>query len=143
MRVLFSSLLVVALGACSSHPASSSPTDAGDVTSQDGNTVRCTSVGGTCAPINAPGCPIAQQNTELCEDVVLVCCLPAAGSAPPGVPPGDSVVDSGGGTVVDSGTVMDSGKAGGGMDAGADVGTSTPPVDASTQADSGDTLDGG
>jgi hypothetical protein len=65
------------LGACSNQAASATAQDSGEaLPSQDGNTVGCTSLGGTCVPYTQ-GCPPPQQNTVLCENTILLCCLPA------------------------------------------------------------------
>ena len=110
MRLSFSrSLLLVALGACSSQPASSAPADSGaELVADDGSTAPCTSVGGTCEPIGTGACPILQQNAELCANVILVCCLP----------PGGEIV-----TGTDSGDATDSGEA-------TDAGVTNPTPDA-------------
>jgi hypothetical protein len=76
--LLWLSLSALVLGACSSKSAPAAPADSGDVGADDGSTVGCTSVGGTCEPY-AAGCPILQQNAEFCGNVVLVCCLPPGG----------------------------------------------------------------
>lgn len=65
------------LGACSNQAASAAAQDSGEaLTAQDGSTVGCTSLGGTCVPYTQ-GCPPPQQNTALCENTILLCCLPA------------------------------------------------------------------
>ena len=71
---------IVTLGACTSR-TSSTEADSGDGADEGGNPIACTSIGGTCQPTLAPGCPLSQQNPELCGNVVLVCCLPAAAAA--------------------------------------------------------------
>jgi hypothetical protein len=69
-----------AFAACSSTSASSTAYDAGEGTGgDDGSTTGCTSLGGTCESY-AAGCPVLQQNSELCGNVVLVCCLPPGGA---------------------------------------------------------------
>ena len=69
---------LAAFAACSSTSASSTAYDAGEATGDDGSTTGCTSLGGTCESY-ASGCPVLQQNPELCGNVVLVCCLPPGG----------------------------------------------------------------
>lgn len=114
MRLRFPAFLFVALGACSSQPASSSAVDAGDEGADDGSTAGCTGVGGTCEPLASSGCPLLQQNTELCGNVILVCCLPAGGEIVTGV--GDAgVADA---AVGDAGMMHVSPNDGGAPDAG-------------------------
>src|SRR5580698_5905035 len=90
-------LALAALVACSSK-SSGSPDNGGDGSDEDASTAACTSIGGTCAPSLAPGCPLLQQNPTLCGNVLLVCCL-AAGSDAAIVEPEDA------GETPDSGTV--------------------------------------
>jgi hypothetical protein len=128
MRLAAFSLLVSvsALTACASNNTSSalladdaSVEDAELLAAEDGNMASCTAVGGTCIPFTQP-CPPLQQNPALCEDTVLVCCLPAGGERLP--PPTDDgggsdaspdgpvvVPDAGpdtGGMMMESGTMM-------------------------------------
>ena len=127
MRLAALSLLalVSVLTACASNNASSvlladdaSVEDAELLPAEDGNTVGCTSVGGTCIPYTQP-CPPLQQNTALCEDTVLVCCLPPGGQR---LPPPSSTDDGGGG--------------GGGPDASGDAPSSGPETGGGTMMDS-------
>jgi hypothetical protein len=95
MRFSWSFVLLVALGACSSHSAGSASVDSGDQGGgDDGSTAACTSVGGTCAPIATSSCPLLQQNAVLCGNVILVCCLPSGGETV-SVGEGGQTVDSG------------------------------------------------
>jgi hypothetical protein len=122
-----------ALSACGSSSASSSPQDSGLLAAEDGSTAGCTGVGGTCIPYTG-SCPVAQQDTALCENSILICCLPPGGEKLPtpeggdegGPPPGDggSVVDSA--MPTDSATMMDTSMP---MD-------SSKPTDSSTPVDS-------
>jgi hypothetical protein len=114
MRLRFPAFLFVALGACSSQPASSSAVDSGDQGADDGSTAGCTGVGGTCEPLASSGCPLLQQNTQLCGNVILVCCLPAGGEVVTG---GDdaAVADA---AVADAGMMHVGSNDGGAPDAG-------------------------
>ncbi len=153
MRLSLSrSLVLVALGACSS-PASSVPADSGiEGVADDGSTAPCTSVGGTCEPIGTGACPILQQNAELCGNVILVCCLPPGGEIVTGTDAGEGT-DSGVTTPTpDAGVTSPTPDAGGTKptpdaggtkptpDAGGtnpvpDAGQVTPPDDAGTPTD--------
>lgn len=146
------SLVLVALGACSSHPASSGPADSGNQgVADDGSTAACTSVGGTCEPIGTGSCPILQQNAELCGNVILVCCLPPGGGIVTGTDAGEGA-DSGvtppapdagvPSPTPDAGVTNPTPDAGGPEptpDAGTgpvpDAGQGTPPDDAGTPMD--------
>jgi hypothetical protein len=114
MRLRLPAFLFVALGACSSHPAASSALDSGDQGADDGSTAGCTGVGGTCEPLASSGCPVVQQNTELCGNVILVCCLPAGGEVVTGGEDA-SITDA---TVPDAGMVHVGPDSGGAPDAG-------------------------
>jgi hypothetical protein len=65
----------------------------------------CAAAGGTCVSFET-SCPVLQQNTVLCADSVMVCCLPPDGGGlfvPPGPEGGADEasapgMDSGGGT---------------------------------------------
>jgi hypothetical protein len=98
--------LLFAPGACSTKTASSASTDDGGADSEallgleDGNTVGCTDIGGTCIPFNQ-ACPPLQQNTALCENTVLVCCMLEGGASLP--PP----MEAGGGGGPESSTGPD------------------------------------
>src|SRR5271170_2194968 len=93
--VLPASLLLIAFGACSSHSSSATNYTASDGGgADDGSTAACTSVGGTCEAYSA-GCPIVQQNPELCGDVLLVCCLPPGGETVAGPDAGAEPTDAG------------------------------------------------
>jgi hypothetical protein len=135
MRLRFPAFLFVALGACSSHPASSSPVDSGDQGANDGSTAGCTGVGGTCEPLASSGCPVVQQNTELCGNVILVCCLPAGGE----VVTGGNDAAVGDATVPDAGTMHvspDSGAPDAGMmHAGMDSGPPVPEAGLDAEVD--------
>jgi hypothetical protein len=68
---------LAALAACSSTSNGADVADAGGAAvDEDGSTAGCTSLGGTCSPSSAPGCPPLEQNSSLCGNVILVCCLP-------------------------------------------------------------------
>jgi hypothetical protein len=139
MRLRFPAFLFVALGACSSHPASSSAVDSGDQGADDGSTVGCTGVGGTCEPLASSGCPIVQQNTELCGNVILVCCLPAGGEVVTGgddAAVADAAVADAGMMHVgpDSGGTPDAGMMHTGMDSGPPAPEAGPDADASIDA---------
>jgi hypothetical protein len=119
-------LSALVLGACSSKSAPAAPADSGDVGADDGSTVGCTSVGGTCEPY-AAGCPILQQNAEFCGNVVLVCCLPPGGETL-GSP------DSGGDNA-DATTSMEAGPVTGPVDAAAtDAGEADDTATTTTDA---------
>ncbi|MGO9837169.1 MAG: hypothetical protein ACLP1X_23480 [Polyangiaceae bacterium] len=92
------------LFACSSSSQATSVTDASMSTpAEDASTAPCTSLGGTCGPYTTT-CPLPQQNTTLCGDTVLLCCLPIGTGEPVATPEGggqagdDAGADSGGGT---------------------------------------------
>jgi hypothetical protein len=136
MRLAFLPLflpLVVAttVGACSSKNADTA-TDGGEEASEfDGSTAACTSIGGTCAPTMAPGCPLSQQNPTLCGDVLLVCCLGDGGYTTEG----DDGGSEGGATppATDAAMSEDAAKP---MDAAA-----TGTMEASTEMDAAMTMD--
>ena len=78
---------------------------------EDGSMAACTSVGGTCVPFSNPTCPPEQQDETLCENTILLCCLPAAALEDGG---GSAVTLDGSvtldGTVtLDAGTTLDAG----------------------------------
>jgi hypothetical protein len=74
--------LAAVLVACSSkHPDTSTAEASTEIPAEDGSTAGCTSLGGVCMPYTASTCPIVQRDAILCNDTVLVCCLP---SGPPG-----------------------------------------------------------
>jgi hypothetical protein len=135
MRLAALSILacVSALAACASKDTSSalladdaSVEDAELLPAEDGNMSACTAVGGTCIPYTQP-CPPLQQNPALCEDTVMVCCLPEGGARLP-PPTGD---DGGGG---------------GGSDAGMDAPVVVPeagPDTGGTMMEAGTTMDAG
>lgn len=141
MRLSFLLLaLLFALPGCTSENASA--IDSGvTVSAEDGSTIACTSVGGTCVPYAASNCPREQQNSALCESVILLCCLPA-GSVSSGGPPSTDA-----GTLADAtqSTGMDATQAAGmdatqatGMDAMQSTGmdaTQTTGMDATTESD--------
>jgi hypothetical protein len=52
---------------------------------QDASMDPCTSQGGVCQPYTQ-SCPVLQQNTALCGDSVLICCLPEGGAIIEGAP---------------------------------------------------------
>jgi len=84
------------LGACSHEAVLSGALDSGEVqTAEDGSTAGCTSQGGTCVPY-VEACPPPQQSAALCEDTVLLCCLPAGREASAGFL-GETEADSGAG----------------------------------------------
>jgi hypothetical protein len=60
----------------------------------DGSTVACTSLGGTCVPYANPTCPTAQQNPTLCENTILLCCLPVGGQVTAVTPADGGVADA-------------------------------------------------
>ena len=71
-----------ALIACSSKHTDTSTAEAStEIPAEDGSTAGCTSLGGVCMPYTTSTCPVLQRDQILCNDTVLVCCLP---SAPPG-----------------------------------------------------------
>lgn len=92
-------VLLVMLGACTDQTPPSAEEDSGtELPAEDGSSSGCTAVGGTCVSY-ATGCPAAQQNNVLCEDSVLICCLPPggeqlpdAGETPEASPPVDAPV---------------------------------------------------
>jgi len=51
------------------------------VVDEAGSPAACQNAGGTCVTFQTE-CPILQQNTVLCGDSVMVCCLPADDAAP-------------------------------------------------------------
>ncbi|HTB76921.1 MAG TPA: hypothetical protein VK762_26940 [Polyangiaceae bacterium] len=112
MRFSFTSLVLFALVACSNHSTPSAAVDSGDQGGgDDGSTAGCTSLGGTCEPIAAAGCPLLQQNDVLCGNVILVCCLPAGGATVGGGDDGQAGDDGGaqdGGQAGDDGPAADS-----------------------------------
>jgi hypothetical protein len=139
---------VASVAACSSssNQAAGGAGEAGAPVDLDVDTTGpCTSVGGTCESY-AAGCPVLQQDTELCGNVVLVCCLPPGGEVIPvhdsGSTSPDSGDDSGPMNVPDTGTSPppDSGSTKPPPDSGStnpppDSGSSNPPPDASTPKD--------
>jgi hypothetical protein len=112
VRLFFSPLLIVVLGACSSHSPSSAPVSSYDEGGgEDGSTFGCTSLGGTCEPIASSGCPLLQQNDELCDNVILVCCLPAGSQTVSGEEGGEEAGEAaeggGGGPLYDAAAPTD------------------------------------
>jgi hypothetical protein len=87
--VRFAVVLLLAAGlsvplACSTK--SPSPAATGDdasmtVVDEGGSPADCTNAGGTCVTFQT-ACPILQQNTVLCGDSVMICCLPPDDAAP-------------------------------------------------------------
>ena len=83
-------VLLVAAGlsvplACSTKSPSHAAT--GDdasmtVVDEGGSPADCTNAGGTCVTFQT-ACPILQQNTVMCGDSVMICCLPATPFVPP------------------------------------------------------------
>ena len=124
--------LVFAPWACSTTSSSTesdaSLVDEFVIAAEDGNTVGCTSLGGTCIPF-AQECPVLQQNTALCEDTIMVCCLPEGGprlvepaeggEGEPDSTASDVAIPMEAATRMDSGLPMDAG-GGGGDDGGTD-----------------------
>jgi|SRR5580704_9749167 hypothetical protein len=87
MRMLFVAAVASTLLACSSSSAPGSTGDASAPPAEDASTAPCLSLGGTCVSYQT-ACPVLQQNTALCGDSVLICCLPAD-DAGPIIAPGD------------------------------------------------------
>jgi hypothetical protein len=90
--------------ACSTK--SPTPADTGDdasmtVVDEGGSPAACANAGGTCVSFQTD-CPILQQNTVLCGDSVMICCLPPDDAAPY-TPPEEA------GPVPDAGTVPEAG----------------------------------
>jgi len=81
--VLLSLVASLALLACSSGDKATVAAEASVTPADDGSTVACTSMGGTCEPYTTT-CPLPQQNPTLCGDTVLLCCLPVAPVVPQG-----------------------------------------------------------
>ena len=78
---LAASLLMLGCASNSATPVGvPAAQDSGEVlpAADDGSTAGCTSLGGTCVPYSDNTCPEPQQNPTLCENVILLCCLPAS-----------------------------------------------------------------
>ncbi len=76
--------------ACSSSSSSGSSSDASAaLPAEDASTAPCLSLGGTCVSYQT-SCPVLQQNTALCGDSLLICCLPADDAGTIVEPGGDS-----------------------------------------------------
>lgn len=116
------SFLAVVLAACSSSSAGGTASGGDDASGDDGSTAGCTSVGGVCQPFSM-NCPIEQQNTALCGDSLLVCCLPPDGETLPNPPDGGG----GDGATMDSTTVDSTAP----KDSAPPKDTSQPPMDTS------------
>lgn len=122
--------------ACSKNGESSGSEDdaaTAPLPSSDGSSAACTAAGGTCVSFQDP-CPVLQQNTELCGDTVMVCCLPPDAESTHFTPPADASFeaapppDSGSSSGADTGTTgSDSGSS-----SGADSGPEAAPVEASS-----------
>jgi hypothetical protein len=89
--LLLAALSLSCAVACTTS-SSTSPTLVGDyddaaVTEGDanvdeaGSVEACMNAGGTCQTFDME-CPILQQNTALCGDSVMICCLPPDDAAP-------------------------------------------------------------
>ncbi|HEX3343877.1 MAG TPA: hypothetical protein VHS09_04855 [Polyangiaceae bacterium] len=63
------------------------------VVDEGGSPAACENAGGMCVTFQT-GCPILQQNTVLCGDSVMICCLPPDDAAP-FVPPVEAGVETG------------------------------------------------
>jgi hypothetical protein len=81
-RLLLAACASVALAtlACSNNQPTTVTSDA-SLPAADASNAPCTSVGGTCIPYTTT-CPVLQQNTGLCGDSVMICCLPADDAGP-------------------------------------------------------------
>jgi hypothetical protein len=149
-------LVVAATASACGTKSSDTPTDGGEEASEfDGSTAACTSIGGTCVPAMAPGCPLSQQNPTLCGDVLLVCCLGDGGYTTEGddggpqdgatTPVTDAAMsedaakpmDAAGTGTMEASTEMDAGMA---MEAST-VMDASPPMEASTVIDSGTVME--
>jgi hypothetical protein len=118
--------LLTVIGACkttSGAPGDGGSDDAPLLPAQDGNAMGCTNLGGTCVSFETP-CPVLQQNTALCEDTTLICCLPEGGLIL-------AIPDSGSGGGSEAGAV----DAGSPKESGSPMEASSPPVEASTPMD--------
>jgi hypothetical protein len=64
------------------------------VVEEAGSPAACTAAGGTCVTFQTE-CPTLQQNTVLCGDSVMICCLPPDDAAPYLGPPDEAGPDTG------------------------------------------------
>jgi len=93
--LLLAASLAIPLACSTKSPA---PADTGDdasmtVVDEGGSPASCAAVGGTCVTFQTE-CPVLQQNTVLCGDSVMICCLPPDDAAP-FMPPVEAGADTG------------------------------------------------
>jgi hypothetical protein len=86
--VLLSLTAALLVFACSKSDQASPDAEASEASpGDDGSTMDCTDIGGTCVPYTT-SCPLPQQNAALCGNTVMLCCLSTAPAAPPTSPDG-------------------------------------------------------
>jgi hypothetical protein len=74
-RALLLFALLRATAACSTVEPPSAADASNAPLAEEAGTNTCAAAGGTCVSFQTP-CPVLQQNTVLCADSVMVCCLP-------------------------------------------------------------------
>jgi hypothetical protein len=100
--LLLAASLSVPLACSTKSPIAAATGDDASMTVVDegGSPAACENAGGMCVTFETP-CPALQQNTVLCGDSVMICCLPADDAAPfmppveAGVPDTGSVPETG------------------------------------------------
>jgi hypothetical protein len=119
MRRVFFLLAALLPGplACTTESPTPAADDAAVLTVDEaGSPAECQAAGGTCVTFQTE-CPVLQQNTVLCGDSVMICCLPPDDAAPYLGPP-----DEGGVEETGSPPVPDAGPETGPVDAASDAG---------------------
>ena len=81
--LLLAALLSLPLACSTKSPTPAATGDDASMTVVDegGSPAACENAGGMCVTFQTE-CPILQQNTVLCGDSVMICCLPPDDAAP-------------------------------------------------------------
>jgi hypothetical protein len=81
--LLLAALLSVPLACSTKSPTPAATGDDASMTVVDegGSPAACENAGGMCVTFQTE-CPVLQQNTVLCGDSVMICCLPPDDAAP-------------------------------------------------------------
>ncbi|HEY3817996.1 MAG TPA: hypothetical protein VGL81_12535 [Polyangiaceae bacterium] len=97
LLLLLAASLFVPLACTTETPTPASVAEDDDAASmvadEAGSPAACANAGGTCVTFQTP-CPVLQQDTVLCGDSVMICCLPADDAAPY-MPPTEAGAEAG------------------------------------------------